>query len=153
MTGPKQVALAAGALVALFAGTAALAQPSTKGILAGKLKPGLYEQKITSEMTGLGVPAGQGKSTDTSSTCLTPERITSEDLDMQDGCKVKDVRRTATGGQVTATCEGGATMEMLINSVPNGYRMDVKSGGKGPDGKPFSMTMRVDAQYKGPCKE
>lgn len=140
--------------ISTFVAIAAQAQgPSTKGLMKGKVKPGLYEQKITLETTGLGVSPGQGKSTETTTQCLTAEDIETEEFTMDEGCTVKNVQRSATGAQITASCKDGALSEISITSVPNGFRVDMKTSGKDPAGKPFVVTMRSDAKYAGACKD
>jgi len=123
-----------------------------KGLLLGKVKPGLYENQVTSELSGLpGVPAEQQKSTETQHKCVTSADI-DKGIDLPAGCTIKTLDETASGMHATAECRDGSTSEFRIAATDSGFSSEFKSTGMGRDGKPFFARLRTEGKYLGPCK-
>lgn len=145
--------MAALGIAALVTNGAQAQAPDTRNLMKGKIKPGLYEEKITLERIGLGLPPDQVKTTETKTECVTAEDIESGEFRMDDSCVIKSVQRTSTGAQITASCKAGGMTEISLAAHAGGYRVDMKSTGKGPDGKPFAVVMRSESKYVGACKD
>lgn len=138
------------AIAALVAGSALAQSPPGKKFYEN-IKPGLYKQTAVHEMKGMGVPKEQEKGTETIERCVTKAEV-DKGLEMRGDCTVKKEEVTASAIHMVAQCKDGSMNEVRMAQMPGGYNMEMKSAGKGPDGKPFSMNMKLEAKYIGPCK-
>lgn len=151
----KSIAIAAAAIA--FAATASFAQGNPFSALKGKIKPGLYENKMEMEMPGM--PAGMGKQAFSNQTCLT-------DADLEKGaafnkgrdgkspsdCEVTDFKLSGNSASYRMVCKGANPMEAdsVINFTPNGYKGITKMSMVSA-GKPMNMTSNIEARYLGAC--
>jgi hypothetical protein len=139
------------------AGTGSAPAPSPapaaggKGLLLGKVKPGLYENQVTSELSGLpGVPAEQQKSTETQHKCVTPADI-DKGIDLPAGCTIKTLDETASGMHATAECRDGSTSEFRIAATDSGFSSEFKSTGMGATASPSSRGCEPRANTSAPA--
>jgi hypothetical protein len=127
--------------------------PGGKVTLKDKVKPGLYENQVTSELIGVpGIAAEQQKATETQVKCITAADI-DKGIDLPSGCAIKMLTETPSGMQASAECRDGSKSEFRIAATSTGFTSEFWSGGKGRDGKPFSVMMRTEGKYLGDCKK
>jgi hypothetical protein len=147
--GLRALLLAAG--VALLAG-AAFAQPPANGLLKGHVKAGLYEQKTEGEVSGVpGLPPGQERHVETTRRCVTQAEA-DKGIELAPGCTLKSQNISGNTAQFAAECRDGATHAMKITTTPTGFTSEMKTTGKQRDGTPFSVSMRSESRYLGPCR-
>jgi hypothetical protein len=155
--------LPAAALLAAFAApTIAHAQFEQ---FKGKIKPGLYENKVQADMGQMpGMPPGMGKQNHTAQHCVTEKDIEKgamgrADHDRAKNCEVKDFKMSGNTASYTMVCKGsgdgkGPPMDMTadnhITFRDGGYDMDLKmSMNRG--GQPMNMTQHIESRYIGAC--
>ena len=135
---------------ALALSTAAVAQTSGADIYKGRVKPGLYDLKTETTMKNVpGVPPGKSE-VETKKHCVTAEEV-AKGLEIRKECKVKTNNATATAVQMVYECDG-LPQEFHLKPTAGGHETRVVMNDKGPDGKPFSMTMTSQWKYLGACK-
>jgi hypothetical protein len=141
--------LAAAALA--FAAPAAAQQPSTKDVFKGKVKPGMYETRVVTDMSGVpGIPPDQAKNTETHKRCMTAEEV-ERGLKSREDCKAKTFNQSATGVHFVSECKDGSLNDLRIAFSAAGFSSEMKTTGK-HEGKPFVMMMKSESKYLGPCK-
>jgi Protein of unknown function (DUF3617) len=140
-----------------FAATAAIAEDNPFAAMKGKVKPGMYENKMEMEIPGM--PAGMGPQSFTNKTCLT-------DADLEKGaafnkgrdgkaasdCAVKDFKMTGSGATYKMVCTGASKMEgdTTLTFMPDGYKgvtkMSMMQGGQA-----MNVTSKFESKYLGTC--
>ena len=157
--------LAAAALAATFA-CAVHAADNPFEAFKGKVKPGLYENKVDMDMGAVpGMPAGMGKQSHTMQHCVTEQDVARGDMGakdrngkgMSDNCKVQDMKVSGNTASYKMVCKGGPDMtaDNKITFRSDGYSMDMvmdmqDRGGRN-GGAPMHMKQHVDSKYLGPC--
>ena len=129
----------------------ALAQAGVGKKFFEGIPAGLYKQTSTTEMIGMGLPKEQERSTETKDRCVTKEEI-AKGVDMRSDCTIKKQEQNAAGAHIISHCTDGSINEFRLSRSAGGYVSEIKSAGKAPDGKPFSMNMKSEGKYLGPCK-
>ena len=144
-----RVVFAAG--LALASLPALAQQPSMKDIYKGKVKPGMYETRVVTDMSGLpGVPKEQAKTTETHKRCMTPQEVETG-LKTRGDCKVKTFDQSPTEARFVSECKDGTVNELRVNFTAAGFSSEMKTTGK-QDGKSYAMAMKTESKYLGPCK-
>ena len=146
MTTQRLSGLVGAGLVAV-ATLAVAAQPDEKTFFKGKLKPGMYETKIMTDLTGMpGIPKEQQKTTETTKRCVTAAEL-DEGVETRSDCnKSKTVKQIANGIEITAQCRDGSLQELRMTTTANGFATDLKSSSK-----QHTMTMKTESRYLGAC--
>lgn len=147
-------------LSAALASAHATAQTTSQlSALKGKLKPGLYSQRMEMDMGSVpGMPPGMGKQSFTMENCVTDADIEKGDLGRRDknapDCQVSDFKGTANSASYRMTCKGEMSMtaDVAIAFQGDSYRMNMKST-MDMGGQKMSSTMAIDAKYLGACKK
>ena len=148
MSGMRR-SIAAATLALLACG--AHAQVVGNGKFKEGMKPGLYDTTATTEMRGMGVPKGEEVSTEKKQRCVTQKEL-DQGIELRKDCTITKNEESASGLHVMSTCKDGSVNEFRMAKHAGGYNSEIKSQGKSPEGKPFSMSMKVDAKYLGTCK-
>ena len=148
-----------GVALALAASPAAAQSTSQLSALKGKLKPGLYSQRMEMDMGSIpGMPAGMGKQSFSMENCVTDADIEKGELGRKDknapDCRVSDLKVTASSANYRMVCKGepAMTADVSIAFQGDNYRMNMKST-MDMDGQKMSTAMTVDGKYLGPCKK
>ena len=136
-------------LLAATVSATALAGPFDQ--FKGKMKPGMYETKMSMEIPGL--PAGMGAQNMTFQNCVTEQDIENGKVgkdDKKNECEVKDFKMSGNTASYTTACKGNPPMtaDVKMAFVDNGYNMDMKMNMQGQ-----VMTQRMEGRYLGPCKK
>ena len=127
--------------------------------LKGKMKDGLYEQKMEMDMGSVpGMPPGMGKQAFTMQHCFTQQDIDKggfnkgRDGKMQQNCEVKNMKVSGNTASYTMVCKGGPDMtaDNVVTFRPDGYAMDMKMA-MNQGGRPMNMSQHMEAHYLGPC--
>ena len=149
-----------GIALALFACHAAAQTASQLSALKGKMKPGLYAQRVEMDMGSVpGMPPGMGKQSFNMQNCLTDDDIEKGELARKDrdkdapDCKVSDFKVSAGSASYRMVCKGEMSMaaDVAIAFLGDGFRMNMKST-MDLGGQKTTSSMAVDAKYLGPCK-
>lgn len=148
-----------GATIALVAAPATAQTTSQLSALKGKMKPGLYSQRMEMDMGSIpGMPAGMGKQSFSMENCVTDADIEKGELGRKDknapDCQVSDVKVTASSANYRMVCKGEMSMtaDVAIAFQGDNYRMNMKST-MDMGGQKMNSTMTVDGKYLGPCKK
>ena len=150
-----------GIMLTLIASHAAAQTASQLSALKGKMKPGLYAQRMEMDMGSVpGMPPGMGKQSFTLQNCLTDDDIEKGELGRKDkdkdapDCKVSDFKVSATSAAYRMVCKGETPMtaDVVIAFVSDGFRMNMKST-MDMGGQKMTSSMAIDAKYLGPCKK
>lgn len=148
-----------GIALALIAFHAAAQTASQLSALKGKMKPGLYAQRMEMDMGSVpGMPPGMGKQSFTTQSCLTDDDIEKGELGRKDkdapDCKVSDFKVSAGSATYRMVCKGemAMTADVSIAFQGDGYRMNMKST-MDMGGQKMTSSMAIDAKYLGPCKK
>ena len=139
-----------------FAATAATAQDNPFAAMKGKVKPGMYENKMEMEIPGM--PPGMGPQSFTNKTCLTEADLEKgaafnkgRDGKAQD-CEIKDFKMTGSGATYKMACKGANKMEgdTALTFMPDGYKgvtkMSMMQGGQA-----MNVTSKFESKYLGAC--
>ena len=150
----KKIAIAA---ACLLAAPVVLAGPFDA--IKGKMKPGMYENKIEMDMGNVpGMPPGMGKQTMTNQHCVTEKDI--EDGGVAKGgkarnkdgdCEIKDVTMSGNTATYKMVCPKGTTGDAKMTFTGSGYVMDVNMN-IDQGGHKMTMKQRTEGKYLGPCK-
>jgi hypothetical protein len=124
----------------------------------GKMKEGLYENKMEMEMPGM--PQGMGKHAMTFQNCVTAQDIEagkvgkSRDNQMPENCEVRNFKMSGNTASYTMACKGemAMTADTRMTFTDNGYRMDMKMA-MNQGGQVMNMTQKMEGRYLGPCKK
>ena len=164
--------LAAAAVAAAFAGTslaqqapqppskappaqppkAAASASQGKDALKGKLKPGLYEMVVESDMTNMpGFPKDKAKQTEKRQQCVTQKEIDAG-IENDPNCPMTAFAASGNTVNTSATCKDGASLESKMTFNSSGYVAEMKVSGK-QGTQAFGATHKMTARYIGPCKE
>jgi hypothetical protein len=121
-----------------------------KEAFKGKLKPGLYEMTVESDMTNMpGVPKDKGKNTEKRQQCITQQDV-DKGIENDPNCPTTSYNTSGNNISTTATCKDGAQLEMKMAFSPTGYTAEMKVNAK-HDGKPIGSTHKMTTRYIGPC--
>lgn len=149
----KKIALAAACMLA-----APLAFAGPFDAFKGKMKPGLYENKIEMDMGNVpGMPPGMGKQSTTHQHCVTEKDIEDGGIGKgtarnKDGeCKIEDVKSSGNSVTYKMVCPKGTTGETRMTFTGNGYvsdtTMNIDQGGQ-----KMTMKQHMEGKYLGACK-
>lgn len=134
---------------------AAAQQPAPAPSFKGKVKPGLYEQKVEVDMGNMpGVPPAQRKQSQTRQQCLTDAEVDKLAEESNPACKTTDFRMTATGANFKVTCTGNPPMTSIVTMAftATGYVTESKATLKPPGAnEPVTVTQRSTSKFLGPC--
>lgn len=137
---------AAAALAALAFG--AHAQQPGSGAFKGKVKPGLYEDKI--EVT---VPGEKDKRAMTNQRCATDKDIETLAEESDASCKTSNFRMAGDKATFTIACKGAQEMSsnVLITLNATGYVTESTATMKAPGKAPMTVKQVVASRYVGAC--
>ena len=122
-----------------------------KDAFKGKLKPGLYEMIVESDMGNMpGVPKDKAKQSEKRQKCITQQEV---DKGIEDDPNCPMTTYAASGNQIstTATCRDGAQLETRLALGATGYTAEMRVSAK-HEGKPISATHKMTTKYIGACK-
>ena len=121
-----------------------------KDAFKGKLKPGLYEMLVESDMSNMpGMPKDKGKGSEKRQKCISQQEI---DRGVENDPNCPTTAYAASGNQISmsAACKDGAKLETKMVFTGNGYTAEMKVSGT-HDGKPIGSTHKMTTKYLGPC--
>jgi Protein of unknown function (DUF3617) len=148
----RNLALASLAALSL---AATAQQPAPAPSFKGKVKPGLYEQKIDVDMGNMpGVPAAQKKQSTTRQQCVTDAEVDKLAEESNPACKTTDFRMTATGASFKVTCTGNPSMTSTVTMAftATGYVTESKATMKPPGAsEAVTVSQRSASKFLGPC--
>ena len=152
----KKIAIAA-ATGCAFAAAIALAGPFDA--FKGKMKPGLYETKVETDMGAMpGVPPGMGKHSNTIQHCVTEKDIEEggfgkgNDRKDEGQCEFKDVKMSVNAATYKMVCpKGNMSADGKIAFTGNGYVSDVDMA-TDQGGHKMNMKQHSESRYLGSCK-
>ncbi|HUP97049.1 MAG TPA: DUF3617 family protein [Usitatibacter sp.] len=150
VTAVRGLRLLAACGVAAMSCAVAAQQPDGKNLFKGRLKPGMYEFKTLTEMSGVTSSKQQEKSTETEKRCVTPAEV-DKGVELRKDCKVTTFKETGTSFEVISQCPDGSVQEMRVAVTSSGFTSEVKAESK-QKGKEHHMLMRSEARYLGACK-
>jgi len=138
---------------------AAAAAGSPFEAFKGKVKEGMYEYRVESDMGAIpGMPPGMGHQNHTFQHCVTAEDIHRGEMnkngrDIPKDCEVKDFRMSGNSATYKMVCSGQHQMssENHITFTGNGYDMDMTMS-MNERGHPMNMKQHMQARYVGACK-
>ena len=117
----------------------------------GKLKPGLYEVTMESDMSNTpGVPKDKAKHVDKRQQCITQQEV-DKGIEHDPNCPVSSFASSGNQISISATCKDGARTDTRMTFTPNGYTAEMKVSAK-HEGKAVGSTHKVTSRYIGPCK-
>lgn len=151
----KKLSIVAGMLAACC-GAAIAAGPPFEAF-KGKMKEGLYEYKMETEMPGM--PGGMGKHSNTIEHCVTGKDLESGNWakgKQQQDCDFQDVKVSGNGATYKMVCKGQMPMtaDVKVSFANDKFTSDTKmTMEKGPTGQPMTMTQHMVGTYKGPCNK
>ena len=130
-------------------------QPTPALSFKGKVKPGLYEQKVDVDMGNMpGVPPDQKKQTSTRQQCLTDAEVDKLAEESNPACKTTDFKMTATGASFKVTCTGNPSMTSVVTMAftATGYVTESKATLKPPGAaEAVTVSQRSTSKFLGPC--
>jgi hypothetical protein len=143
-------------LAALALGPAGVsAQQPPKDLFKDKVKPGMYEDKVEIDMTGTpGIPAGQGKQTQTVQRCLTQEEFAKGPAPDQPGCVTSNFKMAGESATFTTVCKQGSetqTVELRLTPTSKGFATEARTT-TSQGGQVYKSTIKSESRYLGPCK-
>lgn len=151
----KKIAIAAG--VAALAATCAIAGPFDA--LKGKVKPGLYEMKMETDMSGNpNIPPQYARQSMTMQHCVSEQDLEKGDAFSRgrDGkgpdpkCEIRDMKMSGNSATYTMVCpKMQADAKMTFNA--SGYVMDMKMT-MDQGGRPMTVSQHMESRLVGPCK-
>ena len=136
------------------AATGATASPFDQ--VKGKMKPGLYDYKMTMEMPNM--PPGMGGRPFTFQHCVTEKDISEggalkgKDPNSRD-CEIKDFKMSGNTATYTMECKGQTQMkgDAKITFMDNGFNSDVKMT-MNQGGQVMNVSQKMEGRLVGPCK-
>jgi hypothetical protein len=144
------------AAVLAFATAASLpaaAQSPPPGVFKDKVKEGLYEITVHTDMGDMpNVPKDRQKSTERIDNCVTPEDI-QKGFESTPLCQIRDFRMTGNTATWTEACKGRGekvTQHTLVFSGSS-FTSDAKIMLKSEAGQVARMSQRMESRLKGPC--
>lgn len=122
----------------------------------GRIKPGLYEYRMTMEMPGM--PAGMAGHPMSFQQCVTQKEIDDggfakgKDASQKD-CEVKDFKMSGNTATYAMECKGQHQMraDVKMTFVENGFNSDMKMS-MNQGGQAMNMTQKMESRFLGPCK-
>jgi hypothetical protein len=121
----------------------------------GKMKPGLYDYKMTMEMPGM--PAGMGGRPFTFQHCVTQKDIDEgaalkgKDPNQKD-CEVKDFKMSGNTASYTMECKQNQMKgDVKMTFVENGFASDMKMS-MNQGGQVMNMSQKMEGKRVGDCK-
>jgi hypothetical protein len=150
----KKIAIAAACVLA-----APLAFAGPFDSIKGRMKPGLYENKVEMDMGAVpGMPPGMGKQSTTQQKCVTQKDI-DEDVVSPKGnrkdeqCDIRDVKTSGDTTTYKMVCsgKGNMTADGKIMFTSSGYVMETAMT-MDQGGQKMNMKQRTEGKYLGPCK-
>ena len=149
----KKIALAAACLIA-----APLAVAGPFDSIKGKMKPGLYENKMEMDMGAMpGLPPGMNKQSSTQQRCVTQKEIDEDPVPSRSNrkdeqCDIKDVKTSGDTTTYKMVCpKGNMSAEGKIQFTSSGYVMETNMT-MDQGGHKMNMKQRTEGKYLGPCK-
>lgn len=122
----------------------------------GKMKPGLYDYKMTMEMPGM--PAGMGGRPFAFQHCVTQKDIDEGGFAKgkdpnQQNCEVKDFKMSGNTASYTMECKGQAPMkgDVKMTFLDNGFNSDMRMS-MTQGGQVMNMSQKMEGRLVGPCK-
>jgi hypothetical protein len=151
----RHYAGAALAFAAFLTSGPAWAQKPPADLFKGKLKPGLYEDRVEVDMTGVpGIPKEHAKQSQTTQRCMTPEELNKGLGEDERGCETTGFKMMGDTASFTTTCKKGnetQIAEIKLTTTAQGMKSELKSTMK-QGGQTSTSTMRSESRYLGPCK-
>ena len=123
-----------------------------KDAFKGRLKPGLYEMVVESDMSNMpGFPKDKAKQTEKRQQCITQADV---DRGIENDPNCPTTAYAVSGNQISmsAACKDGAKLESKMVFSSTGYTAEMKVSGK-QEGKDVGSTHKMTTKYVGPCKE
>ena len=122
----------------------------------GKMKPGLYDYKMTMEMPGM--PAGMGGRPFSFQHCVTEKDISEggaikgKDPNSKD-CEIKDFKMSGNTATYNMECKGAHPMkgDAKITFMDNGFNSDVKMT-MNQGGQVMNVSQKMEGRLVGACK-
>ena len=149
----KKIALAA---ACFLAAPLALAGPFDS--IKGKMKPGLYENKIEMDMGAMpGLPPGMSKQTTTQQKCVTQKEIDEDPVSPKgnrkdEQCEFKDVKTSGDTTTYKMVCpKNNMVADGRMSFTSSGYVMETNMT-MDQGGQKMNMKQRTEGKYLGPCK-
>ena len=122
-----------------------------KDAFKGKLKPGLYEMVVESDMTNMpGFPKDKARQTEKREQCVTQQEI-DRGIENDPNCPMTAFAASGNTVNTSATCKDGASLESKMTFNSSGYVAEMKVSGKQAN-QVFGATHKMTARYIGPCK-
>jgi hypothetical protein len=139
----------------LLAAPLAAAQQPPKDLFKGKVKPGMYEDKVEMDLSGIpGIPREQAKKTTSGQTCVTQADLDKGFMQLEKGCAYTAFKMAGDTAIFTTVCKDGAdsqTNEVRVTPTSSGFNSEVKTSSV-QGGKPSNSTIKSQSRYLGPCK-
>jgi hypothetical protein len=154
----KKACLLAAAGMTICAAASAADNPFSQ--FKGKMKPGLYEYRMETDMSGMkGMPPGMGKmSPPPFSKCLTQEEIDKGQMGRgregkaPENCDVSNFNMSGNTASYTMTCsKPKMSADNKITFSSDGFKMDMKMA-MDQGGQMMNMNQHMESKYLGPCK-
>jgi uncharacterized protein DUF3617 len=143
---------AAAAFVALAASVAA-AQSPPPGVFKGKVKEGLYETTVHTDMGDMpNVPADQKKTSSKIDNCVTAADI-EKGFTPSGQCQIRDFKMQGNTATWTEACKGRGEKlgEHTMKFAGNSFTSDAKITLKSEAGQVAHITQRMESRLKGAC--
>jgi hypothetical protein len=122
-----------------------------KEAFKGRLKPGLYEMTVETDMTNMpNFPKDKAKQTDKRQQCITPQDV-EKGIENDPNCPTTAFAISGNQINMAASCKDGARLETRMVFSSTGYTAEMKVSGK-HEGKPIGSTHKMTTKYIGPCK-
>lgn len=143
---------AAAAFVSLAAAVA-VAQSPPPGVFVGKVKEGLYETTVHTDMGDMpNVPADQKKSSSRIDNCVTAEDIR-KGFTPANRCEIRDFRMERDTVSWTEACKGRGEKltRQTMKFAGSSFTSDAKITLTSEAGQVAHISQRMESRLKGPC--
>lgn len=139
-------------LALLLTATASAAQAPPKDLFKGKVKAGMYEDKVEIDMGNVpGIPKDQAKQVQTHRRCMTQEQVDRGPASDQKGCENTNFKMQGDTATFTTICkDSGQKTDTRITPTAQGFNVEVKSTVT-QGGQTFVSTMKGQSRWLGPC--
>ena len=129
----------------------AVAPNAGRDAFKGRLKPGLYEMTVDTDMGNMpGVPKDKVKSTETRRKCITQQDV-DKGIEPDPNCPMTAYAQAGNQVSTSSICKDGAALDSKMTFNPNGYLAEMKVSGT-IEGKKVGSAHRMTTKYLGPCK-
>ena len=138
------------AIAALAAVAVSAAEQQPAGAFKGKVKPGLYENRVELDMG-----TKDGKKVSTAQRCLTDADIDKLALESNASCKTTDFKIAGDTATFRVTCKGVQEMVSDVEIAYNakGYVTSSTGTMKAAGSAPVKMSQLVVSRYLGACPD